>query len=102
MNKWFRLPDLGRDTFRQLMVAGVKYDKKFGFRLTGESNIPRVISILTSALEEEFELSRSCYLCDGPIDSTPVAERTICDKCMKMPGSYLAYREKFVTRMTKP
>ena len=95
MNRWFSLPSLGRDSFREVMQTGIKYDKKFGFKITSETNVSRFVSVLSSILEEELDISRSCYICENPIESDLEPGRTICDECIDAKDAYVAYTDKF-------
>jgi hypothetical protein len=103
LNSWFQLPWVGRDVFSSLMRAKVENDKKFGFRFTSETNIPRALSILSSTLEEPVELARSCFICDNPlegsVDSSLDQEGSICKDCESSPDSYDIYVMKFAKLM---
>ena len=95
LNKWFRLPQLGKDVFSDLMKAKVKYDTKFGFQFTSSTNIPRALSIITQAIGEEAEVARSCFICDNPIEE----EATICRTCIANEDAFDLYQMKFAKLM---
>ncbi len=101
MNRWFQLPWIGRETYADLMKAKVKQDKKFGFKITSETNLNRALSILSEALNEPVEVARSCFLCDGPIDDDPHAgfETSLCSGCIKNEDTYDLYVMKFAKLM---
>ncbi len=96
LNRWFSLPTLGKDIFRELMQCGVKYDKKFGFRISSETNLTRFTSAISDALGEEIEIARSCYICDDPIESE---KATLCENCIDSSNSFSLYVAKFEAQM---
>ncbi|MDG6922620.1 MAG: hypothetical protein JRN67_04920 [Nitrososphaerota archaeon] len=96
MSKWFRLPQLGKEVFSDLMKAKVKYDSKFGFQFTSATNIPRALAIISDATGQEAELARSCFICDNPIDED---EATICGSCIANENAYDLYQMKFARLM---
>lgn len=98
MNKWFRLPQLGRDVFSDLMNAKVKYDAKYGFQFTSATNSQRAISVLSSALEEEVHITRTCFICDRTMDES-IEEATICTECEDNESAFDLYKMKFAKLM---
>ena len=98
MNKWFALPRLGKDVFSDLMRAKVKYDTKFGFQFTSSTNVQRALSILSNALGEEVEVSRSCFICDNPLKESD-ENQTICSDCLSGDDAYDLYVMKFAKLM---
>ncbi len=99
LNKWFRLPQLGRDIFSDLMKAKVKYDTKFGFQFTSATNVPRALSVLTTALHEDVEIAASCFICDNPLDEEASAGSTICSACQGNDDAFDLYMMKFAKLM---
>ncbi|HVB12925.1 MAG TPA: hypothetical protein VNE86_07310 [Nitrososphaerales archaeon] len=99
LNKWFRLPQLGRDVFSDLMKAKVKYDTKFGFQFTSATNIPRAIAVLSNALGVEVDLSRSCFICDNALDEDSSPDATICQSCLENKDAFDLYKMKFAKLM---
>src|SRR5208283_328359 len=99
VNKWFRLPQLGRDVFSDLMKAKVKYDTKFGFQFTSATNVPRALSVLTIALHEDVEIATSCFICDSPLDDELSRDSTICSACQGNESAFDLYRMKFAKLM---
>jgi hypothetical protein len=102
MNKWFELPWVGKETYADLMKAKVKQDKKFGFKITSETNMSRALSILSAALDEPVEVARSCFLCDGPIEEEAevgVSESSLCGNCVRNEDAYDLYVMKFAKLM---
>ena len=99
LNKWFRLPQLGREVFSDLMKSRVKYDSKFGFQFTPATNIPRAIAILSSALVEDIELSKNCFICGNPLGDDDSSEATICSQCAKSEDALDLYTMKFAKLM---
>lgn len=98
-NKWFRLPQLGKDVFSDLMKAKVKYDTKFGFQFTASTNVPRALSIISTALGEEVELARACFICDNPLNEETAPDSTICSSCLASEDSFDLYKLKFAKLM---
>ena len=98
-NKWFRLPQLGKDVFSDLMKAKVKYDTKFGFQFTSATNVPRALSVLTTALHDDVELARACFICDNPLDDETSLDSTICSSCLGNEDAFDLYKMKFAKLM---
>jgi hypothetical protein len=96
-NKWFSLPRLGRDTFSELMRARVKYDTKFGFKISSDTDIPRALSILSRALDQPVELQSSCFICDRPLGEGDEPGSSICAECKNRDDAYALYTMKFAT-----
>lgn len=96
LNKWFRLPQLGKEVFSDLMKAKVKYDTKFGFQFTSATNVPRALSIISGATGQEADLAKSCFICDNPIEED---EATICSLCLTNENAYDLYQMKFAKLM---
>ena len=88
-----------------LMKARVEHDKKFGFRFTSATNVPRAISILSGVLGEAVEMSRTCFICEDALDDTPLnsnspgLERTLCQSCSENEDAYSFYMMKFAKLM---
>jgi hypothetical protein len=99
MNKWFSLPRLGREVFSDLMKSRVKYDTKFGFKITSETDVPRALSILSHALDQPVELASSCFICDKPLGENEKEGAVICLECAKEENAYSLYTMKFATLM---
>jgi hypothetical protein len=97
-DKWFRLPQLGRDVFSDLMKSKVKYDTKLGFQFTSQTNIPRAITILSTALGEEIQLARACFICGNPMEDAP-QDATICKGCQENDSAYDLYMMRFAKLM---
>lgn len=94
-NKWFSLPRLGRDTFSELMRARIKYDSKFGFKITSTTDTLRVLSILSRALGEPVELEASCFICEKPLSENDKPGSVICSECRCKDDAYSVYTMKF-------
>jgi hypothetical protein len=89
---------LGRDSFRELMQCGVSYDKKFGFKLSSDTDLERFKEIIFTAVGDEVEISRSCYICQKLLsESSPGS--TFCDQCRDTPDIYFIYSERFDSQM---
>ena len=99
LNKWFRLPQLGRDVFADLMKAKVMYDAKFGFQFTTATNVPRALSVLTTALHEDAQIATSCFICDNPLDEEVSVDSAICTACQKDEDAFDLYKLKFAKLM---
>ena len=101
MNSWFKLPWVSRETYVDLMKAKVKHDSRMGFCLTAETNVPRALTLLSSALDEQVELARSCFICDKPLEESDseVTIRSICKDCQSGSDSYDIYVMKFAKLM---
>ena len=99
LNKWFRLPQLSRDVFADLMKAKVMYDTKFGFQFTSATNVSRALSVLTTALHEDVEIATSCFICDNPLDEEVPVDSTICSACQKNENAFDLYKMKFAKLM---
>jgi len=99
LNKWFRLPQLGKDVFSDLMKAKVKYDTKFGFQFTSATNVPKALAVLSSALGVEAELSRTCFICDSALDEISSPDATICQNCLENKDAFDLYKMKFAKLM---
>jgi hypothetical protein len=99
MNKWFSLPWLGRETYSELMRAGLKYDKRLGYQLTSSTDISRALSILSRSLADQVVLVRSCFVCDKPMEEESGEEFTICVECMKNQNAYDLYCLRFAKLM---
>jgi hypothetical protein len=99
LNKWFRLPQLGKDVFSDLMKAKVNYDTKFGFQFTSSTNVPRALSILSTALRDNVELARACFICDNPLQEDESADSTICSACLTNENAFALYQMKFAKLM---
>lgn len=99
LNKWFRLPQLGKEVFSDLMKSRVKYDSKFGFQFTQATNVSRAIAILSSALNDEIELSKNCFICDNTLGDEDSPEATICSQCAKNEDALDLYTMKFAKLM---
>ena len=96
-NAWFSLPRLGRDVFSDLMKARVKYDTKFGFKITDGTDIARALDILSRALDQSVELESSCFICDRPFDKNDEPGSVICSSCRKEEDVYDLYTMKFAS-----
>lgn len=101
LNKWFRLPQLGREVFSDLMKSRVKYDSKFGFQFTPSTNITRAIAILSTALDENVELSKNCFICDNTLGDDDLPEATVCSQCAKSENAFDLYAMKFAKLMNE-
>ncbi|MDA4130595.1 MAG: hypothetical protein OK457_07470 [Thaumarchaeota archaeon] len=102
LNKWFQLPYVGKETYSDLMKARVKRDSKFGFKFSSETNVTRALSVLSTALDEKFELARSCFVCDNPIEDQEESqgqESSLCSACTKNEDAYDLYMMKFAKLM---
>jgi hypothetical protein len=100
LNKWFRLPQLGKEVFSDLMKARVKYDTKFGFQFTSATNVLRAAAILSAALGEDVELSKTCFICDNTIDEgEEYLDATVCSECLKNENALDLYVMKFAKLM---
>ena len=97
LNRWFRLPQLGREAFSDLMKAKVKYDSKFGFQFTSATNVQRALSVISSALHDDVEIATSCFICDDQLDES--AESTICSSCLGNEDALDLYMMKFAKLM---
>ena len=97
-DKWFRLPQLGKDVFSDLMKAKVKYDTKFGFQFTSQTNIPRAITILAAALQDEVEVTKTCFICGNSVEDNQ-ENLTICQECLGKEGAYDLYMMRFAKLM---
>lgn len=97
-DKWFRLPQLGKDVFSDLMKAKVKYDSKFGFQFTSQTNIPRAVAILSSALRDEVEVTKTCFICGNPVEEDR-DDTSICAECVEKDGAYDLYMMRFAKLM---
>lgn len=98
-NTWFSLPRLGRDVFAELMRARVKYDTKLGFKFTSETDIPRALSILRRALDQQVELEARCFICDNPLGEAEEPGAVICAECERKENAYALYTMKFASLM---
>jgi hypothetical protein len=98
INKWFPLPRLGPEYFSELRRARVVYDSKLGFKITSETDVRSALSTLSRALGEDFELGRSCFICDNSIGGDEVS-RIICTKCADSDDAYVIYALKFASLM---
>ncbi len=68
LNRWIRLPRLGGGAFRDLMRAGVKYDSKRGFLITPESDLEKIVHIISGALKgAPVEIVHECIGCGREI-----------------------------------
>lgn len=99
LNKWFRLPQLGREVFSDLLKSRVKYDSKFGFQFTQATNISRAIAILSSALDEDIEFSKNCFICDNTLGDDDLPEATVCSQCIRNDDALDLYTMKFARLM---
>jgi hypothetical protein len=81
------------------MKAKVKRDTRLGFCFTSETNVPRALSVLSTALDEQVELARSCFICDKPLDESLSESDTICKECASGEDSYDIYVMKFAKLM---
>jgi hypothetical protein len=101
LNSWFSLPWVGKEVYADLMKAKVKRDSRLGFCFTSETNVARALAILATALDEQVELARPCFICDRPLDDQASdAERaTICRECEFGADSYDVYIMKFAKLM---
>ncbi|MHB2037591.1 MAG: hypothetical protein ACYCPW_12755 [Nitrososphaerales archaeon] len=99
LNKWFRLPQLGKDVFSDLMKAKVKYDTKFGFQFTSATNVTRALAVLSNALGDEVELSRACFICDTVLEEDSSPDATICRSCLENKDAFDLYIMKFAKLM---
>jgi hypothetical protein len=100
MNSWFQLPWVGKEIYADLMRAKVKRDSRLGFSFTSETNVPRAISILSSALDEPVELAKSCFICEKPLGESDEEEgSSICRDCRSSEDSYDIYVMKFAKLM---
>lgn len=65
----FRLPYMGKDLFKALMRAGLKYDRKGGgFYIDGDTDTTRLAKILREKLDLELEILKDCAICGSEID----------------------------------
>lgn len=101
MNKWFPLPRLGTEFFGELRKARVSYDSKLGFKLTSETDVQSVLSTLSRALDEDYELETSCFICDGPIGDGVKAGSILCSSCAVSEDAYVLYTMKFASLMDR-
>jgi hypothetical protein len=79
VGSWFRLPRLGKEAFASLMKYGVTYDKTMGFRIDHQADIESVVRIISSAIDEEIELSVSCLVC-GKEACLKCPYQDVCDR----------------------
>ncbi len=101
MNKWFSLPRIGAEYFAEIRRARVAYDSKFGFKLTPETDLESVLSILSRALGEDYELRASCFVCDGPLGDGEKAGTLLCSGCASSDDAYVLYTMKFAALMDR-
>src|SRR5579875_913116 len=94
-NKWFSLPRLGRDVFSELMRARVKYDTKFGFKFTPETDVQKALTTLSKALEEQVELESCCFICGKPLGTDDKPGAILCADCVNLEDAYALYTMKF-------
>lgn len=80
------------------MKAKVNYDSKFGFRFTSQTNVPRAITILSSALGEEVEVTKICFICGDSIEAV-LMDASICNKCQERDDAYDLYMMQFAKLM---
>lgn len=97
INKWFPLPRLGNECFAELRRAKVAYDSSFGFKITQETNVPKALSALSTALGEEFEVQSSCFICGGSLGDG--AGVILCQRCIASEDAYALYTMKFASLM---
>ena len=103
MNKWFALPRMGRETFSELMRAKVKYDSKFGFMFTSQTNVEQAIEIISSAIDDEIKMASVCFVCDSVLDTQNETEEgfgsALCSNCQENDEVLDLYKLKFVKLM---
>jgi hypothetical protein len=99
LNKWFQLPWLGQDVFPRLMRAGVKHDKRFGFKITAETDAQRALSIIASAIGQEVEIERECAVCGNGMTGREIAGATVCQNCVQSEDAFDLYTMKFASMM---
>lgn len=80
------------------MKAKVKYDTKFGFQFTSQTNIPRAVAILASALQDEVEVTKTCFICGNSIEDNQEST-SICVECKEKEGAYDLYMMRFAKLM---
>ena len=97
-DKWFKLPQLGKDVFSDLMKAKVKFDTKFGLQFTSQTNIARATAVLTSALHDEVEVTKTCFICGNSVEDKQ-ENVSICVECQEKEGAYDLYMMRFAKLM---
>lgn len=101
MNKWFTLPRVGTECFAELRRSNVLYDSKFGFKITGETDIQRALYALNSNLAEDFALQTPCFVCGNLFDEGSTRGAVLCASCIASDEIYAIYSMKFVELMEK-
>lgn len=101
MNKWFTLPRVGTECFAELRRSNVLYDSKFGFKITGETDVQRALYALNSNLAEEFALQSLCFVCGDLLDDGSTSGAVLCAVCLAYEEIYAIYSMKFVELMEK-
>ncbi|HKW05059.1 MAG TPA: hypothetical protein VJN71_07155 [Nitrososphaerales archaeon] len=101
MNKWFTLPRVGTECFAELRRSNVLYDSKFGFKITGETDVQRALYALNSNLAEGFALQSSCFVCGDLLDEGSAHGAVLCSVCFASEEIYAIYSMKFVELMEK-
>ncbi len=84
------------------MRARIRYDTKFGFKITPETDVSRALEILSRALDQRVELEKSCFICDKAIGEEEKPDAAICQQCRSKEDAYSLYAMKFATLMEKP
>lgn len=100
LDKWFKLPQLGKEVFSDLMKAKVMYDTKFGFQFTSQTNVTRAMAILSSSLGEDVELASVCFVCGNPLEDA-TKQALICQDCQEKDSAYDLYVMKFAKLMER-
>ncbi|MEM3186448.1 MAG: hypothetical protein QXQ39_07215 [Conexivisphaerales archaeon] len=93
LSDWFRLPRLGSEGFRRLMIAGVEYESRNGFRIREGSDLQAIKNLLESELRQDIEFSYPCFICSRitscqgciyhDICSIEKSGSCICEECSK-------------------
>ncbi len=79
------------------MKTRIKYDAKFGFKITPETDVPKLLSVLSQALEQPVELESSCFICERLLGDEEKAGAVICSECKKKEDAYALYTMKFAS-----
>jgi hypothetical protein len=107
--EWFRLPKMGRDSFVDLMKAGVEYNKSLGFRIKDSADLPLVESVLKKTLGEEIIIALRCFVCGQSVECHSCNYKDvcvlgrfslncICDECMVKEDSLTLYLGSFLLK----
>ncbi len=81
------------------MKAKVKYETKFGFQFTSQTNVPRALAVISASLDEDVELARTCFICDNILGEDLEQDAVICLDCLKNEDAFDLYKMKFAKLM---